>query len=564
MPFFVKPTQDDCPLTGWWGSYAGHKGLDYGFLKADPARTQQVYAAYAGTVVSVYGGGDYNGGWGNRIIVEHAPGVRTTYNHLKTGTILVSQGQHVTTGQKLATMGATGKVTGVHLHWELYLNGERVDPRPYREGKAIPGVSEPSSGVSGNQRQVLSSGEARRRAEPTTKSASKDFPLAAGEVGSFDGWTHGEYVSGNDIWFRGLYSGDWFWSGGFVGGANTSGLTEIKIAVPPASNQRVVGSAAVSRRTGPGTTYEKKDPSLSPGDTGTFVGWAKGELVTIGGIASDTWFKGTSGDFFAAAGFTSQSTDGLTQVTVDTPPPTLPTNVLDTAYKSFTKDSQLAKWVGSPNYNYRTARPTGSVPTHITMHWMSGTLAGTDSQFQKYTNIVDGRGDGSASNYGVGQTEIHQYVRERDYQQADGNTNSNRWGISIEHEASATNPVSEPVKSLSAKLLVDIAVRYGWKKYVVYPGDVTAFRAMSAEAQLKVVQDFAQANPTQRLVFPHKAWVSTDCPGTLPFADIVGLANSILTPIVKPDPEPTPDMVSVPRANLVQMRDYLNSLLGES
>ena len=40
MPFFVKPTQDDCPLTGWWGSYAGHKGLDYGFLNADPARTQ--------------------------------------------------------------------------------------------------------------------------------------------------------------------------------------------------------------------------------------------------------------------------------------------------------------------------------------------------------------------------------------------------------------------------------------------------------------------------------------------------------------------------------------------
>lgn len=547
MAFFVKPTQEDCPLTGWWGSYAGHKGLDYGFLKADPARTQQVYAAYAGTVVSVYGGGGYNEGWGNRVIIEHAPGVRTTYNHLKTGTILVSQGQRVATGQKIATMGMTGKVTGVHLHWELYLNGVRVDPKPYREGKAIPGVPDQAV-VTGSQRQVLASAEARRRAQPTTKSESKDGPLAPGTIGDFDGWTHGENVNGNDVWFRGLYSGDWFWSGGFVGGANTSSLIEVKISTPPAGNQRVVGSAPLSRRVGPGTQYEKKGPQLPAGETGNFTGWTKGELVTIGGIASDIWYQGISGDWFAAAGFTSQSTDGLPQVTINTPPPVTPGNILDTAYKTFSTDSSLAKWVGSPNYNYRAPRAEGSKPTHITMHWMSGTLAGTDSQFQKYTNIVNGRGDGSAANYGVGQTEIHQYVRERDYQQADGHTESNRWGISIEHEAGPSAPASEAVKTNSAKLLVDLAKRYGWKKYQVGDTNLT----------FEQVQAFANANPTICLVFPHKKWVATECPGTLPYADIVGLANGMLATV-----EPQPDMISVPRSWLEALFEFLKKLLGK-
>lgn len=553
MPYFVKPVQEDCPLTGGWGSYAGHKGLDYGWLNADPARTRQVYAAYEGAVVSVYGGGGYNEGWGNRVIIEHAPGVRTTYNHLLTGSILVSQGQHVATGQKIGTMGATGRVSGVHLHWELYLNGVRVDPQPYREGKAIPGVSEPSGQVSGNQRTVKEGVEARRRqGKPSTSAPSIDPVLAAGETGSFDGWAHGDVVNGNDVWFRGLYSGDWFWSGSFVGDANMTGLTEIKITTPPLPTQRVVGSAPLSRRTGPGTAYEKKDPMLPAGETGNFIGWAKGELVTIGGISSDVWFQGVSGDWFAAAGFTSQSTDGLPQVAVSTPTPPPPTNILDTAYKLFSPDSALAKWVGSPNYNYRDTRPEGAKPTHVTMHWMSGTLAGTDAQFQKYSNIVNGRGDGSASNYGVGQTEIHQYVRERDYQQADGNQDSNRWGLSIEHEASASNPATEAVKILSAKLLADLAKRYGWEKYQIGGSETFA-----------QVQAFSAANPKTCLVFPHSHWVATTCPGTLPWQDIVRLANGILSTVEpKPEVPADEDTITVSKSWLKSVYDKLKNLFG--
>ena len=509
--FFVKPVQDGCPLTAWWGSYPGHKGLDYGWLIADPARTQQVYAAYAGVVVSIYSGGGYNGGWGNRIIIEHAPGIRTTYNHLKTGSILASVGQSVATRQKIATMGATGKVTGVHLHWELYIDGVRVDPRPFREGKPIPRVvvgSTAESAPSGTQRQVGPTG-ARRRAQPTTQSESKGGPLAPGVIGNFDGWRRGERVSGNDVWFRGI-SGDWFWSGAFTD-TGTHDLADLNDRTAPASNTRVVGSAPLSRRTGPGTQYAKADGDpLAPGVTGTFTGWAKGELVTIGAVASSIWFQGISGDWFAAAGFTSQSADGLAKVV----PPALPstpaqTEQVDQAFKLFTPDSPLASWYGSPNYNYREPRPADQSPRHITMHWMAGTLAGTDAQFQKYNKLSGGRGDGSAANYGVGQLQIHQYVRERDYQQADGNTESNRWGISIEHEAGPGAPASVAVKELSAKLMADIAKRYGWSKLTVGVN-----------------------------VYPHQHWVATSCPGDLPIQEIVDAANALLKkeepPVVVP------------------------------
>lgn len=114
---------------GWWG-YPGHKGQDYGWGDGD-----QVLAAAPGTVVEVYGGGGDNGGFGNRVVIQHAPDVYTTYNHLATGTILVSVGQSLSRGQRLATMGATGRATGKHLHFELELGGRgpayRVDPAPY-------------------------------------------------------------------------------------------------------------------------------------------------------------------------------------------------------------------------------------------------------------------------------------------------------------------------------------------------------------------------------------------------------------------------------------------------
>jgi Peptidase family M23/Putative peptidoglycan binding domain len=68
------------------------------------------------------------GGWGNLVVVAHADGVRTMYAHLSS--IAVRLGQHVVTGDRLGTVGATGDATGPHLHFEVRLRGASVDPRP--------------------------------------------------------------------------------------------------------------------------------------------------------------------------------------------------------------------------------------------------------------------------------------------------------------------------------------------------------------------------------------------------------------------------------------------------
>jgi murein DD-endopeptidase MepM/ murein hydrolase activator NlpD len=105
------------PITG--GSGELHTGLD---LVASCQTA--VFAAGAGTVVeagwSAYGGG-------NRIVVDHGNGLKSTYNHL--ASIETSVGAPVAAGQRLAAAGTTGNSTGCHLHFEVLFNGQTVDPQ---------------------------------------------------------------------------------------------------------------------------------------------------------------------------------------------------------------------------------------------------------------------------------------------------------------------------------------------------------------------------------------------------------------------------------------------------
>jgi murein DD-endopeptidase MepM/ murein hydrolase activator NlpD len=66
------------------------------------------------------------GGWGRLVIVAHAEGVRTLYAHLRT--VSVRPGESVATGGGLGTVGATGRATGPHLHFEVHVRGAAVDP----------------------------------------------------------------------------------------------------------------------------------------------------------------------------------------------------------------------------------------------------------------------------------------------------------------------------------------------------------------------------------------------------------------------------------------------------
>ena len=77
----------------------------------------------SGKVVS---SGWYNSVYGNVIIINHGNNIQTFYAHLdKT---LVKKGQDVKAGDVIGKMGSTGLSTGPHLHFEIRINGEHVDP----------------------------------------------------------------------------------------------------------------------------------------------------------------------------------------------------------------------------------------------------------------------------------------------------------------------------------------------------------------------------------------------------------------------------------------------------
>ena len=63
---------------------------------------------------------------GNKIILDHGGGLFTAYSHLNE--FEVDQGDIVIQGDIIGYVGMTGRVTGPHLHWEVYLNEERINP----------------------------------------------------------------------------------------------------------------------------------------------------------------------------------------------------------------------------------------------------------------------------------------------------------------------------------------------------------------------------------------------------------------------------------------------------
>jgi murein DD-endopeptidase MepM/ murein hydrolase activator NlpD len=97
-----------------------HKGLDIGVPVGTP-----IVAPADGKVVSV----GYESGYGLMVVIEHRHGVSTAYAHLKAAT--VEPGEDVTKGVRIAYSGMSGRTTGSHLHYEVRVNGQPVDPTNY-------------------------------------------------------------------------------------------------------------------------------------------------------------------------------------------------------------------------------------------------------------------------------------------------------------------------------------------------------------------------------------------------------------------------------------------------
>lgn len=76
-----------------------------------------IYAAAGGTVIVAKGGGGWNGGYGNYIVIDHGDGTQTLYAHMSS--MDISSGTSVSKGERIGSVGITGKATGYHLHFEV-------------------------------------------------------------------------------------------------------------------------------------------------------------------------------------------------------------------------------------------------------------------------------------------------------------------------------------------------------------------------------------------------------------------------------------------------------------
>ena len=97
-----------------------HKGIDIAATRGTP-----ILATAAGTVTFA----GWSSGYGYLVKIDHGNGVETYYGHCSR--LYVSAGESVEAGTEIAAVGSTGNSTGNHLHFEIRLNGEQINPQTY-------------------------------------------------------------------------------------------------------------------------------------------------------------------------------------------------------------------------------------------------------------------------------------------------------------------------------------------------------------------------------------------------------------------------------------------------
>lgn len=122
------PVPRDADITSGFGVRADpffhasalHSGIDF---RGEPG--ERVRATAAGVVT----GASYRGGYGLMVEIDHGNGLVTRYGHLSA--IDAVEGQHVEPGDIVGRIGTTGRSTGPHLHYEVRVKGEAIDPQRY-------------------------------------------------------------------------------------------------------------------------------------------------------------------------------------------------------------------------------------------------------------------------------------------------------------------------------------------------------------------------------------------------------------------------------------------------
>jgi endonuclease/exonuclease/phosphatase family metal-dependent hydrolase len=164
-----------------------HTGID---LVA--AQDRSVVAAAAGTVAVA----EFNTAYGNQVVIDHGGGVQSRYAHMA-HPASVSAGERVRLGQVLGMQGATGFVTGAHLHFEVIRNGQPLDPAPFMLAHSAPlngDAPVPAKAVANvlknNVSQTFSTGDGRRVTLSSEQLTSASLIIRIGrDVGAADGGT---------------------------------------------------------------------------------------------------------------------------------------------------------------------------------------------------------------------------------------------------------------------------------------------------------------------------------------------------------------------------------------
>ena len=125
-------------ISSWYGNRGticgngycttGHRGIDFATSCWSP-----IYAAASGRVILA----QRLSSWGNYVKIQHGDGTVTAYAHIADGGYNVGVGQSVGAGQVIAYVGNTGASSGCHLHFEVWIGADRIDPAPFLRARGI-------------------------------------------------------------------------------------------------------------------------------------------------------------------------------------------------------------------------------------------------------------------------------------------------------------------------------------------------------------------------------------------------------------------------------------------
>ena len=390
--------------------------------------------------------------------------------------------------------------------------------------------------------RVVGPNGANGRKDPST-SGPVTQTLPPGTVGDFDAWTNGQNVEGNNVWFRGLHSGDWFWSGGFTS-KSTEGLTFIDLNPPAPSTERTVASPnSANVRSQPYTTAAVVG-SVTSGTSVAMNAYTHAEVVQ----GNDVWFRRASdNNWMWSGGFTSQATEGLSPVSAPEPPnPTGPDNPrglveYEPVYPRAVKGLEAPLgFTDCQNPITRTPRTSGYTPPR-------GTTGVIDRFIVHYTSVTND------------QLDYFSHCNSRSvcptfYLRKDGSTfemirpgakpaaTGSEWNWrSIAVEILCETP--GPEGKVTDAQLEETAQMIAWL------AEFDGMELDGAPVSFKIDRE--------HVISHQEAIPGTECPGEYiqpRMDDIVARARAIYE---EKHPNPDPDVVEVPRSVLTEWRETL-------